>query len=70
MEINGDCRVFCVINTTAYNDDGRWCVQTCEYAGLDNIGFSLDDTESIDGMKVGEVLDEFDYKGVMVIRIA
>lgn len=70
MELTGDARVFCIINTTEYNNDGRWCVQTCDYCGLDSLGFTLNDIELIDQMAVGQMHDCFDYKGVMVIRIA
>ena len=70
MELTGDVRVFCVINTTEYNNDGRWCVQTTSFAKLPELGFNEYDLKAIDGITVGWMVDNFDYKGVIVIRIA
>lgn len=69
-EINGDARVFVVINTTEYNNDGKWCVQTASFAQLPELGFTTEDLKTIDGITVGWMVDHFDYKGVLVIRIA
>ena len=67
---NGDARVFLVVNTTEYNDDGKWAVVSCDFSDLHGLVFGDDDIDRIDVLKVGEVLNDFDFKGVLIIRIA
>lgn len=62
--------MYCVINTTEYNDDGCWCVQTSTLDDLGGIGFDEDDRKRIEQLNVGSMLNDFDYAGVIVIRIA
>lgn len=70
-EISGDTRVFVVINTTEYNNDGKWGVTTVAFNELESIGFNFaEDVKRIDDLLVGEMLNEFCYRGVIVIRIA
>ena len=70
-EISGDTRVFVVINTTEYNNDGRWGVTTVAFNELEGIGFNdVEDVKNIDNLLVGEMLNEFCFRGVIVIRIA
>lgn len=69
-EISGDTRVFVVINTTEYNNDGRWGVTTVAFNELESVGFHEEDVKRIDEILVGEILTDWDFTGVIVIRIA
>ena len=69
-EINGDTRVFVVINTTEYNNDGKWGVITASLDEMDGLGFNKEDVKRLDEMLVGEILTDWDFTGVIVIRIA
>lgn len=69
--LTGDARVFAVINTAEYNNDGNWAIQTANgFAELKDLGFTNTDWYGISELAVGEMLDKFDFKGVIVIRIA
>ena len=68
--MTGDNRVFCVINTTEYNNDGKWGVIRAYFEDLDGLGFDKVDIERIDGINVGGILNDFDFNGVIVIRVA
>ena len=68
--MTGDTRVFVVINTTDYNADNRWYVSTASIDDLENLGFDAVERERIDGLNVGGILNDFDFYGVIVIRIA
>lgn len=68
--MTGDTRVFAVINTTEYNEDNRWSVITASIDDLNDLGFDLVEVERIDGLNVGGILTDFDFHGVIVIRIA
>lgn len=68
--MKGDTRVFAVINTTDYNNDNRWSVVTVGIDDLSDLGFDAEAIERIDGMNVGGMLDDFDFLGVIVIRVA
>lgn len=70
MEMTGDTRVFLVINTAEYNRDGKWAVQDSSFGNLDALGFDEVDVERIDGLNVGGILNDFDFIGVLVIRVA
>ena len=70
MEMTGDTRVFVVINTTDYNADSRWAVTQSGFDGLEGLGFPAVDRERIDGLNVGGILNDFDFNGVIVIRVA
>lgn len=69
-QIEGDTRVFCVINTTEYNNDGKWGIITAGYDDLRNLGFNEVDVEMIDGINVGGMLNQFDFNGVIIVRVA
>ena len=69
-QIEGDTRVFCVINTTEYNNDGKWGVISAGINDLPDLGFDPVNIEQIDGIDVGGILNEFDFNGVIVIRVA
>lgn len=68
--MTGDTRVFVVINTTEYNEDNRWSVNTASIDDLNDLGFDLVEVERIDGLNVGGILTDFDFHGVIVIRVA
>lgn len=68
--MTGDTRVFVVINTTDYNADNRWYVSTASIDDLENLGFDTVERERIDGLNVGGILNDFDFYGVIVIRVA
>lgn len=70
MEMSGDTRVFLVINTTEYNNDGKWGVIKAGIEDLANLGFDDEDIERIDGLNVGGILTDFDFNGVILIRVA
>ena len=70
MEITGDTRVFLVINTVNYNGDGKWAVQDSSFGNLVNLGFGEEDVERIDGLNANGVLTDFDFDGVIVVRVA
>lgn len=71
MVIDGDTRVFLVINTTDYNADCRWAVTKSSIDDLMDLGFDAVEIERIDGLNVGGILNDFDfYGGVIVIRVA
>jgi hypothetical protein len=70
MIIEGDVRHFIVINTVEYNNDGRWCATPCALAELENLGFDFDDVGRIQELGIGDSLRDFDFHGVIVIRVA
>lgn len=76
--IEGDVRRYAVINTTEYNNDGRYAIQVSDYDGLRDLGIQYDDEISIvsDGhfckvvdMNVGDVATT-DYVGAYLMRLA
>lgn len=68
--IDGDTRVYTVINTTEYNDDTQWSVKTAGINELADLGCDTDEVARIDRLEVGEITKEFDFQGVIVIRVA
>lgn len=70
MEIFGDIRTYLVVNTTEYNNDGKWAVQSAHLDELNALGFEVEDVLKISLMSIGEVLSDWDYDGCMVIRVA
>lgn len=69
-KVFGNTRMFAVINTTEYNDDGVWCITTASSLELEALGFDAEETTRIDALAIGEVLKDFCFDGVIVIRIA
>lgn len=68
--IGGDTRAFAVINTTEYNADTNWSVSMAQLHELADLGFDTDEVARIDRLAVGEITKEFDFQGVIVIRVA
>ena len=70
MEIFGDIRTYLVVNTTEYNNDGKWAVQSAHLDELNALGFEVEDVLKISLMSIGEVLSDWSYNGLIVIRLA
>lgn len=68
--IEGDARMWLVVNTAEYNDDGQWAAQAAKYDELDGLGFDVEERGRIERMTVSEVLTDWDYNGLIVIRLA
>ena len=67
--IEGDVRKFCVINSTNYNKDEKYCVQVVGFNELKNLGFEEYDLKYINRLNVdGEY--QTDFEGCYVIRVA
>ena len=70
IEGDGVNKAFAIINTADYNDDGNGGVIVCNTdEELDSLGFNKEDIEKINLIGIGEYLSDFDFDGVMVIRI-
>ena len=79
--IEGTCeKMFCLINTTEYNNDGKYCVQVISESELKSVGFQQgvntdvclkghNQMYSIKQMDVNDVADT-DFSGCLLIRIA
>lgn len=80
--IEGTCeKMFCLINTTEYNNDGKYCVQVISQNELKDMGFDKgvdseitlkgypNDTFTIESMDVNDVANT-DWDGCLLIRIA
>ena len=70
MEIFGDIRTYLVVNTTEYNNDGKWAVQSAHLDELNALGFEVEDVLKISLMSIGKVLTDWSYNGLIVIRLA
>lgn len=69
-EINGDVRMYVIINTTDYNDDGKYGVTICNFTELFQLGFDAeDDWKQINDMNVNDLIVT-NYKGCFLMRIA
>ena len=67
---NGDKPCVAVINTADYPSiDGNVAVQICEMDELENAGFEEEEIVKIEKMKIGDTLSEFEYDGVVVVRL-
>lgn len=58
-----------VINTAEY-DDGQWAVTAANLDELDGLGFDVEERDRIERMSVSEVLTDWSYNGLIVIRLA
>lgn len=80
MGIMIDTKVYAVINTTDYNNDGTACIQSavglegCSELGwdADEVGYDLRTHEMVEvkDMQVGDVIEHFFMKGAFIMRIA
>ena len=62
-------KVFAVINTTNYNDDGKYAVTIAKMPELPEVGFNADEINKLDNVEV-DTLMITDYVGCYVMRIA
>ena len=62
-------KVFAVINTTNYNDDGKYAVTIAKMSELPDLGFDAEEINKLDNVEV-DTLMTTDYVGCYVIRIA
>lgn len=62
-------KVFAVINTTNYNDDGKYAVTIAKMSELPEVGFNADEINKLDNVDV-DTLMTTDYVGAYVMRIA
>ena len=62
-------KVFAVINTTNYNDDGKYAVTIAKMPELPDLGFDAEEINKLDNVEV-DTLMTTDYVGCYVMRIA
>ena len=62
-------KVFAVINTTKYNDDGKYAVTIAKMSELPEVGFNADEIDKLDNFEV-DSLRTTDDVGCYVMRIA
>ena len=62
-------KVFAVINTTNYNDDGKYAVTIAKMSELPDLGFEANEIDKLDNVEV-DTLMTTDYVGCYVMRIA
>ena len=62
-------KVFAVINTTKYNDDGKYAVTIAKMSELPEVGFNADEIDKLDNFEVDSLITT-DEVGCYVMRIA
>lgn len=62
-------KVFAVINTTNYNDDGKYAVTIAKISELPDLGFDAEEINKLDNVDV-DTLMTTDYVGAFVMRLA
>lgn len=62
-------KVYVVINTTNYNNDGKYAVTTAKLSEMTELGFREDELEKLSDMEVDEI-GTTDFVGCYVMRIA
>ena len=62
-------KVFAVINTTKYNDDGKYAVTIAKMSELPELGFDANEINKLDDVEV-DTLMTTDYVGAFVMRLA
>ena len=62
-------QVFAVINTTNYNDDGKYAVTIAKMSELPEVGFNADEIDKLDNFEVDSLIIT-DEVGCYVMRIA
>ena len=62
-------KVFAVINTTKYNDDGKYAVTIAKMSELSDLGFEANEINKLDNVEV-DTLMTTDYVGAFVMRLA
>ena len=61
--------VYVVINTTNYNNDGKYAVTTAKLSEMAELGFGVDELKKLSKMEVDEI-GTTDFVGCYVMRIA
>ena len=62
-------KVFAVINTTNYNDDGKYAVTIAKMSELPEVGFNADEIDKLDDVEIDSLMTT-DEVGCYVMRIA
>ena len=62
-------KVFAVINTTNYNDDGKYAVTIAKMSELPDLGFEANEINKLGNVEV-DTLMTTDYVGAFVMRLA
>lgn len=62
-------KVYVVINTTNYNNDGKYAVTTARLSEMTELGFREDELEKLSDVDV-DTLITTDFVGCYVMRIA
>lgn len=62
-------KVFAVINTTNYNDDGKYAVTIAKMSELPDLGFEPNEINKLGNVEV-DTLMTTDYVGAFVMRLA
>ena len=62
-------KVFAVINTTKYNDDGKYAVTIAKMSELPEVGFNADEIDKLDNFEVDSLIIT-DKVGCYIMRIA
>ena len=62
-------KVFAVINTTNYNDDGKYAVTIAKMSELPEVGFNANEINKLDDVEVDSLMTT-DEVGCYVMRIA
>ena len=62
-------KVFAIINTTKYNDDGKYAVTIAKMSELPDLGFDANEINKLDDVEV-DTLMTTDYVGAFVMRLA
>ena len=62
-------KMFAVINTTNYNDDGKYAVTIAKMSELPEVGFNANEINKLDDVEVDSLMTT-DEVGCYVMRIA
>ena len=62
-------KVFAVINTTNYNDDGKYAVTIAKMSELPEVGFNADEIDKLDDVEIDSLMTTNEV-GCYVMRIA
>lgn len=68
-KIQGNNKMFVVINSTNYNNDNNYSVQVANLSELAELGFDKEQRNKLDEADVDDLMFT-DYTGCYVIRIA
>ena len=69
-QVAGNVKMFVLINTTNYNNDGKYCVSIGNLNEMKELGFTTEEEiRTLDRLEVDE-LATTDFVGCYVIRIA